>query len=631
MRLPDLLEQLRSLDENNRLEVKRGSQVGDSVLQTVCAFANEPGLGGGTILLGVEQTGEGMLFPDYVARGVAEADKVQSDLVSQCRSVFNTPLSVSVTAEPGEAGTVLIVDVPEASPALKPVHFVRKPLPAGAFRRLGSADVKCTEDDIALLYQQRRAAPFDSSAVEGTSLVDVDPEALAIYRSTRAKVDASAEELSLDDAGLLHSLNCLANGDRGPALTMAGLLLFGRASALRRVLPMVRLDYVRVTGRQWVAETGERFATTLDMRGPILTLLGRAQAAIMDDLPTAFHLPEGSLQREDRPRVPSRVVREALVNTLMHRNYRSQQPTQIIRFSNRLEFRNPGYSLKAPDRLGEPGSVPRNPAIAAVLHELKFAETKGSGIRIMQTEMRKAGLSPVGLESDRDGDAFTATFLFHHFLEEEEIGWLTRFRSLDLSDDMLKALVFVRERGQVNNAIYREIAQCHASDATRDLRRMCELELLEPEGNTTGRVYKPGRLMTVSEEFTPGAFHPGLDMPNKAQGMHDKGGAMHDSAAVVHGDRPAMLNNEPPEDLRQLIRLLGRRTDPELLHLVVARLCGWRALSVVELAGLLRRTETYTRSVVTAMTKEGLLKRSHPDAPRHPSQTYQAAAKGARK
>ncbi len=40
----------------------------------------------------------------------------------------------------------------------------------------------------------------------------------------------------------------------------------------------------------------------------------------------------------------------------MHRSYRSQQPTQIIRFANRLELRNPGYSLKAPDRLGEPGS-----------------------------------------------------------------------------------------------------------------------------------------------------------------------------------------------------------------------------------------------------------------------------------
>ncbi|RVT89300.1 hypothetical protein EOD42_25405, partial [Rhodovarius crocodyli] len=61
--------------------------------------------------------------------------------------------------------------------------------------------------------------------------------------------------------------------------------------------------------------------------------------------------------------------------------------------SARLEIPNSGYSLKARERLGEPGSEPRNPTIAAVLHELNFAETKGTGIRIMQTEMRRADLT----------------------------------------------------------------------------------------------------------------------------------------------------------------------------------------------------------------------------------------------
>ncbi len=356
MRLRDLLDQLRSLDENARLEVKRGSQVGDAILQTICAFANEPGLDGGTILLGVERTDEGMLFPDYTVRGVPDPDKVQADLVSQCRNVFNVPLSVTITAERAEQGTVLIVDVPEASASAKPIHFVRKPLPAGAFRRLGSADVKCTEDDLALLYQQRRVAPLDRSRVDGAGIRDVDPDAVAVYRTTRAEANPTAAELQLDDVELLHALGCIENGPDGPTLTLAGLLLFGRATSQRRLLPMMRLDYVRVAGREWVPENGERFTATLDMRGPILTLLGRAQAAVMDDLPRAFHLPEGKMQREDKPRLPSRVIREAVVNALMHRSYRSQQPTQIIRFANRLELRNPGYSLKAPDRLGEPGS-----------------------------------------------------------------------------------------------------------------------------------------------------------------------------------------------------------------------------------------------------------------------------------
>ena len=44
-----------------------------------------------------------------------------------------------------------------------------------------------------------------------------------------------------------------------------------------------------------------------------------AEAAILDDLPKAFGLAEGELQRKDSPLVPQRVIREAVVNALMHR------------------------------------------------------------------------------------------------------------------------------------------------------------------------------------------------------------------------------------------------------------------------------------------------------------------------
>ena len=46
----DLLESLNLLDENEHIEAKRASELGKSVLETICAFANEPGLGGGWLL-----------------------------------------------------------------------------------------------------------------------------------------------------------------------------------------------------------------------------------------------------------------------------------------------------------------------------------------------------------------------------------------------------------------------------------------------------------------------------------------------------------------------------------------------------------------------------------------------------
>jgi ATP-dependent DNA helicase RecG len=617
VRLLDLLDQLRTLDEHSRLEAKKASQLGESILETVCAFANEPDLHGGTILLGVERVNEGMLFPDYVVCGVSGPDRMQADLVSQCRTAFNVPVSVTVTAEQHDGRAVLLVDVPEAAPGAKPIHFAKKPLPAGAFRRLGSADVKCTADDIALLYQQRRTTPYDATAVEGANLDDVDPDAIALYRTTRARSNPNAEELGLGDGDLLRALRCLDQTTTGPCLTVAGLVLFGRALSQRRLLPLLRLDYVRVPGRQWVPDAAERFASTLDMRGPLLTLLGRAQAAIVDDLPRAFHLPEGTMRREDEPGLPLRVIREAVVNATMHRSYRSQQPTQIIRYANRLEVRNPGYSLKSPERLGDPGSEPRNPTIAAVLHELNFAETKGTGIRTMQAEMRKAGLSPPTFDSSREADSFTATFLFHHFLDAADVAWLARFKTLDVSDEMLKAVVYVRERGLINNAVYRDLTQLHAADATRDLRRLCELDILRPEGNTTSRIYLPGPVLAAAEA---GATTEG-SMPNKPDTMHDSGAAMHGKAGAMSDSGLP----EVPERLRMLLGLLGRRTEPDMLHAVIEELCTWHPLSVGQLAELLDRTETYTRVVVTAMVKDGRLARTRPEAPKHPEQAYRAA------
>jgi ATP-dependent DNA helicase RecG len=92
------------------------------------------------------------------------------------------------------------------------------------------------------------------------------------------------------------------------------------------------------------------------------------------------------------PIVPRKIIREALANAAMHRNYQLHSPTQIIRYSNRLEFRNVGYSLKEPSQLGMPGSRLRNPTIAAVLHDLHLAEAKGTGIRAMRRLAAEAGL-----------------------------------------------------------------------------------------------------------------------------------------------------------------------------------------------------------------------------------------------
>ena len=53
MNAREIFDRLVNLDETERIEAKRSAEIGNSVMETVCAFANEPGLGGGHLLLGV--------------------------------------------------------------------------------------------------------------------------------------------------------------------------------------------------------------------------------------------------------------------------------------------------------------------------------------------------------------------------------------------------------------------------------------------------------------------------------------------------------------------------------------------------------------------------------------------------
>ena len=182
---------------------------------------------------------------------------------------------------------------------------------------------------------------------------------------------------------------------------------------------------------------------------------------------------------------------KALVNALMHRSYRSHSPVQIIRYANRLEIRNPGFSLKSPEHLGEPGSEPRNPRIAAVLHETRFAETKGSGIRVMRDTMEQAGLTPPLFESDRGNDQFVARYFFHHFLGTDDVAWLAQFKDAQLSPDEAKALIVVREAGAIDNAAYRALSKVDTLAASAALRRLRDAGLLVQKGRGSATYYVP--------------------------------------------------------------------------------------------------------------------------------------------
>lgn len=51
----EILDMLNASDEDIRIESKTGSDVDRSILETICAYSNEPGLDGGYIILGTHR------------------------------------------------------------------------------------------------------------------------------------------------------------------------------------------------------------------------------------------------------------------------------------------------------------------------------------------------------------------------------------------------------------------------------------------------------------------------------------------------------------------------------------------------------------------------------------------------
>lgn len=160
----------------------------------------------------------------------------------------------------------------------------------------------------------------------------------------------------------------------------------------------------------------KRYSQSYEFREALILAIPRITTHIMHDIPNAFSMQPNGIYRQDIPLIPDIVIREALCNAVMHRDYLAGQSVQIIRYANRIEFQNPGYSLKPENQLGLPGSISRNDRIGLVLHDLNIAETKGTGIRTMWEGMNEANLSVPLFESDREGNKFSLTLLSHHFL-----------------------------------------------------------------------------------------------------------------------------------------------------------------------------------------------------------------------
>ena len=116
----ELFDALNDVDETLSVEAKAPSvDTSRSIMETVCSFSNEPGLGGGVILLGVKERDEADGVR-YEAEDIADTDKAQLDFATQCAGMFNFPVRPEIVVEKIDGCRVLKIFVPELPASRKP-------------------------------------------------------------------------------------------------------------------------------------------------------------------------------------------------------------------------------------------------------------------------------------------------------------------------------------------------------------------------------------------------------------------------------------------------------------------------------------------------------------------------------
>jgi ATP-dependent DNA helicase RecG len=200
-------------------------------------------------------------------------------------------------------------------------------------------------------------------------------------------------------------------------VTLSGLLLFGISP--NRFLPFAGIDAVAFPGVDKDYAARER-AT---LRGPMTALIGegglvenglveQALDFIRRNVPARTILEDG-VRRTEVPVYPAEVLREAVVNALIHRDYLlTSTDIELAIYSDRLEVISPGRLPNGitPARMRTGCRAARNQLIKDVMRDYGYLEHMGMGVprKIVVGMKAHNGTDPELIEAE---ESFTIRLL----------------------------------------------------------------------------------------------------------------------------------------------------------------------------------------------------------------------------
>jgi ATP-dependent DNA helicase RecG len=350
------------IQEGEGLTVEFKEKYTPRIDEDIVAFSNGKG---GTVLLGVRDDG-----------GIA-GDRLTNDLKARINSLARN-CKPEISVKMVQSGEVIAVEVEEGT---------NKPYSCGSgyYRRLNGTTQKMSHEELRVMFVENEPVSFEGRIARG----------FAIDGISKGKIRAFIREadVSIGRAPVVDFLRSLNVADQG-GIKNVGVLFF--AADPYKFLNQSQMTLAAFKGIEKLHIYDRR-----DVRDDLLTQFNEAMSFIKKNLNVRSEIRDG-VNREDIYEIPLEVMREAVVNALMHRDY-SIAGTQINVevYDDRVEIINPGGLPRGITR-AKLGSISlrRNELIADLFFRLGKVEKMGMGIKKMREAMARSGLRPPEFEAN---------------------------------------------------------------------------------------------------------------------------------------------------------------------------------------------------------------------------------------
>jgi ATP-dependent DNA helicase RecG len=480
----ELIDRLLGLPESLWYECKRIKDKLGGVFDTVVAFANSEG---GSVVLGLEdpdkKTGRDRVYG--IQENITNWDEVRRLIQIRITDPNLLPLKIieiGCTLRDGSKGSVVVIQVAKSTM----VHSI---VGNGTWIRLGKSNKELTAPEIRDLMFSRGSITAESM-LEVVDFELLDTEFWRLYAQHRKLTRPIAE--AMYHVGLARKS---AEGTLLP--TRAAVLLFAENSAgLIAGKADVRIFHYR-GDRMGTDPNTNLIRKPVTVRGPMIRLISETLDTVINELASGIQM--GPLGFEIVQKYPVRVLREAITNAVIHRDYRLPSDIHIRLFSDRIEVESPGL-LAGPvttANIARIGTHARNPLLVSHLREFPTPPNldAGEGVRMMFGTMLDSGLYPPLYWTRPQTERESVTVILLN--ENRPSAWEQVNKYLD-------------KHGTIANKEVRRILRTEdilrASKLLKQWVKLGLLEVANPEKGTRVRLYsKPsGRTETRLFSFLDG-------------------------------------------------------------------------------------------------------------------------------